>query len=160
MKYEIRKIKEEEYSVLEEFLYEAIFIPEGMERPPKDIIQTPELQIYLKNFGSMESDYGLVAVVDQKIVGAIWARIMNDYGHIDDETPSLALAIHQPYRGQGIGTKLLQFMMQILWKKGYQYVSLSVQKSNPARLLYEKLGFQKVNTVIGETEEIVMKHKL
>ena len=56
MKYEIRKIKEEEYSVLEEFLYEAIFIPEGMERPPKDIIQTPELQIYLKNFGSMESD--------------------------------------------------------------------------------------------------------
>ena len=30
MDYKIRKIKESEYSVLGDFLYEAIFIPEGV----------------------------------------------------------------------------------------------------------------------------------
>ncbi|MGO0807492.1 GNAT family N-acetyltransferase, partial [Clostridioides difficile] len=38
------------------------------------------------------------------VVGAIWVRIMNDYGHIDNDTPSLAMSVFQKYRGQGIGT--------------------------------------------------------
>lgn len=47
MDYKIREIKESEYSVLSDFLYEAIFIPKGMEKPPKSIIEQPELQEYL-----------------------------------------------------------------------------------------------------------------
>lgn len=43
MDYRIRKIKENEYSVLSDFLYEAIFIPYGTEKPPKSIIEQPEL---------------------------------------------------------------------------------------------------------------------
>lgn len=38
MDYKIRTILEEEYSLLENFLYEAIFVPEGMSVPPKSII--------------------------------------------------------------------------------------------------------------------------
>ena len=47
MDYKIREIKESEHSVLSDFLYEAIFIPKGMEKPPKSIIEQPELQEYL-----------------------------------------------------------------------------------------------------------------
>ena len=51
MDYKIRKMAKEEYSLLEYFLYEAIFVPEGMPAPPKSIINQPELQVYVADFG-------------------------------------------------------------------------------------------------------------
>lgn len=80
MDYIIREIQETEYGVLEDFLYEAIYVPEGIERPPRDILMIPELQVYLCDFGKSSHDYGFVAVMKDKIIGAVWARIMNDYG--------------------------------------------------------------------------------
>lgn len=87
MDYIIREISEEEYNLLEDFLYEAVFIPEGADAPPKTITRQPELQIYIADFGKRKDDTGLVALVGGKVVGAAWVRIMDDYGHIDDETP-------------------------------------------------------------------------
>lgn len=75
MEYKIREIKPKEYPLLEDFLYEAIFIPEGVEPPSKDITKEPELQIYFYDFGKRD-DNGLVAEIDGKIVGAVWTRIM------------------------------------------------------------------------------------
>lgn len=51
MGYQIRKIRENDYPILADFLYEAIFIPEGIEKPPKSIIEKPELQVYIADFG-------------------------------------------------------------------------------------------------------------
>ena len=45
MNYRIRKIQKQEYPLLDNFLYEAIFIPEGIDPPPKAIITSPELQV-------------------------------------------------------------------------------------------------------------------
>ena len=56
MDYKIRKIKEAEYSVLGDFLYEAIFIPEGVKPPPREIIEQPELQVYISDFGKHKGD--------------------------------------------------------------------------------------------------------
>ena len=89
------------------FYYEVIFIPEGMEKPPKSIIEQQELQVYIANFGKSD-DWCLVAEVKEKIVGAVWVRIMNDYGHIDDETPSLAISLYEEYRHLGLGTALMK----------------------------------------------------
>lgn len=161
MNYLIREIQESEYHVLEDFLYEAIYIPEGEQKPNKEIVKTPELQVYLHNFGKGQGDYGFVALADNKIIGVVWGRIMNDYGHIDDNTPSLALAVYSEYRGQGIGTALIQKIMNKLRESSYDCVSLSVQKSNPAFHLYKKLGFEIVGKTMGETEEeIIMRHLL
>ena len=52
MDYIIRKLKQEEVKVLDTFLYEAIFIPEGVEAPSREIINQPELQVYVENFAS------------------------------------------------------------------------------------------------------------
>jgi len=108
--YTIRTIKEQEYSLLNDFLYEVIFIPDGIEPPPKDVIASPELQIYVDRFGTLEDDYGLVAEVEEKIVGAVWVRVINDYGHIDDKTPSLAISLYKDYRGHGIETDMMKAM--------------------------------------------------
>lgn len=53
----------------------------------------------------------MVAEVNNEIVGAVWVRIMNDYGHIDDETPSLAISLLKEYRNYGIGTELMKQML-------------------------------------------------
>ena len=74
---------------------------------------------------------------------------MNDYGHIDNQTPSLAIALYPQYRKQGIGTRLMQQMLQLLKDEGYTQVSLSVQKANYAYRMYKKLGFE----VITENDE-------
>lgn len=47
----IREMTADEYPLLEDFLYEAIFIPNGVEKPPREIIEGEELQVYIKDFG-------------------------------------------------------------------------------------------------------------
>ena len=148
MDYRIREIRENEYCILSEFLYEAIFIPEGTEKPPKSIIEQLELQVYIADFGKSD-DWCLVAEVKEKIVGAVWVRIMNDYGHIDDETPSFAISLYEEYRNMGIGTVLMRDMLEFLKNKGYKQTSLSVQKANYAVRMYQKVGFE----VIDKNEE-------
>ena len=148
MDYKIREIRKNEYSILFDFLYEAIFIPEGMDKPPKSIIEQPELQVYIKDFGKAD-DWCFVVEIKEKIVGAVWVRIMNDYGHIDDETPSFAISLYEEYRNMGIGTALMRDMLEFLKNKGYKRTSLSVQKVNYAVRMYQKVGFE----VIDENEE-------
>lgn len=155
--YVIREINESEYSVLKDFLYEAIFIPEGAEPPPKSIIENEELQVYVRDFGKLSDDKCLVAEKDGKIVGAVWTRIMNDYGHIDDSTPSLAISLYSEYRSLGIGTDLMKRMLELLKNCGYKQVSLSVQKANYAVKLYLDTGFE----IVSENdEEYIMVRKL
>ena len=149
MDYTIREIQKQEYPLLDNFLYEAIFIPEGVEPPPKNIITSPELQVYDEHFGESRDDWGLMAEADGKIVGAVWVRIMDDYGHIDNETPSLAISLYKEYRGLGIGTAMMKEILTLLKSHGYSRVSLSVQKANYAVKLYLKIGFE----IVGENEE-------
>ena len=58
--YRIRKLRQEEIHILDEFLYEAIFIPEGTKAPPKEIIKEPELQILGK----------------RKMISAMWRKYL------------------------------------------------------------------------------------
>lgn len=149
MNYNIRTISEGEGGLLQDFLYEAIFVPEGMPAPIKSIINQPELQVYIAGFGEKKDDIGLVAEVDKRAVGAVWVRIMNDYGHIDNDTPSFAISVYKDYRGLGIGTNLMKEMLCILKDRGYKQASLAVQKANYAVRMYQKTGFE----IVDENEE-------
>ena len=153
MNYTIRELSIDERNVLEIFLYHAIYIPEGITPPPFEIIKQPELQVYIERFGEQDGDICLVAEFDSKIVGAVWVRIMNDYGHVSDDMPSLAISLLPEYRGKGIGTALMQSMQEIVSKQGYKGISLSVQKQNYATNMYRKLGF---NTIEDKDEELIM----
>lgn len=153
----IREMQRAEYPLLENFLYEAIFVPNGNDPPPKSIIYRPELQVYISEFGTSKHDTCLVADINGEIVGAVWVRIMNDYGHIDDKTPSFAISVYKDYRGKGIGTALMKEMLIILKKRGYEQASLSVQKANYAADMYCKLGFR---VVYENEEEYLMLKKL
>ena len=153
MQAKIRTLKDDETDLLQTFLYEAIFVPEGAAPPPREIIEKPELRVYTDDFGSRKGDNGLVAVIDHQVVGAVWTRIMDDYGHVDDETPSFAIALYPAYRGQGIGTAMMKAMLALLKNQGYRQGSLAVQKANDAVKLYRDVGFEIVDE---NAEEYIM----
>ncbi len=149
MNYNIRKIREDEYNLLDDFIYEAIFIPEGVAPPPKSIINQPDLQVYIRNFGKEKDDICFVAEADGKVIGAVWVRDMSDYGHIADGVPSFAISLYKEYRNFGIGTRLMETMLQELKEKGYERASLAVQKANYAVRMYKKVGFE----IVDENDE-------
>lgn len=150
--FRIREIREEEKILLEDFLYEAIFQREGDNLLPRDIIRQPELKVYIEDFGRL-GDYCLVAEVDERIVGAVWTRILSDdvkgYGNIDSDTPEFAISVYKEYQGGGIGKKLMIEMLWVLKEQGYRRTSLAVQKDNYALKMYKAVGF----STIKETEE-------
>lgn len=153
----IRDIRADELPLLEDFLYEAIFVPEGVTPPQRSVIREPLLWRTIEGFGMLPDDRCLVAEVAGQVVGAVWCRTADQYGHIDDETPSLSIALYPEFRGRGIGTALMRAMLVHLTEAGYARVSLSVQQENYARRLYESLGF----TTVGETGgELVMACQL
>lgn len=143
----IRPLLPARYTVLEEFLYHAIFVPEGIAPPPREITKLPELRVYLDDFGR-KHDHAFAAEQYGQIVGAVWVRIMQDYGHIDDQTPSFAVSLLPEMRGKGLGTALMALMLRHLQALGYPRASLAVQKENYAVRMYRALGFR----TIRETE--------
>ena len=142
----IRDMRESDYEYLPEFLYQAIFIPEGEKPPPKSIIHEPEIFVYIKDFGAGKGDIGVIAEQNSRIIGAAWTRIVPAFGYIDDETPELAVSVFPGFRGYGTGSKLLKKLFSLLREQGYKRTSLSVQKDNPAKRLYKRLGYE----IIGE----------
>ena len=132
----------EERPLLNDFLYEAIYIPDGVTPPPRSIILNDDLQVYVRDYGIRPDDRCLVAEIDGRVFGAVWTRIMKDYGHVADDIPSLAISLYKEYRNQGIGSDLLGQMLQLLRWNGYHKVSLSVQKENYAAGMYLKAGFE------------------
>ena len=157
MDYTIRELRQNEVKILDTFLYEAIFVPEGVAAPLRNIIKQPELQVYVTDFGKHKGDICYVAETENKIVGAVWVRIMDDYGHVDDETPSFAISLLKDYRNYGIGTKLMKRMLSELKEQGYKQTSLSVQKMNYAVRMYKKVGFEIINE---NDEEYIMMCEL
>ena len=138
---ELRELNKVDYPFLEDFLYHAIFLPKGAALLPREIVFQSEIYIYIKDFGGKD-DCGVVVESDGKIVAMAWTRIIAGYGHIDNNTPELAISVLPDYRGNGIGTKLMEYLCELLHKRGYKQTSLSVQKANPAVRFYERLGYK------------------
>jgi ribosomal protein S18 acetylase RimI-like enzyme len=145
MSYTIRPLTDTDKVFLRDMLYQAIFVPEGETPPPRDIVEHPELARYIENWGQPD-DMGFAAVDNEteQPVGAAWLRLIHGYGYIDDTTPELSIALLPEHRSKGAGTLLLQQILETA-QAHYPAVSLSVSSRNPARFLYQRMGFEIVN---------------
>ena len=145
---------------LSEMLYEAIFIPSGEKKLPKEIIEEPELNNYIKDFGR-KHDYCLVAKLENELIGAIWIRQFSlnnkGYGFVNEETPELSMALKPDFRGKGIGKIMLKEMLTKLVELKLKQVSLSVDKRNYAYEMYKKNAFIEIET---EKNSVKMLRKL
>lgn len=138
----IRPLRTGEQWLLTEFLYEAVWRPDGAPPVPRTVLQEPALRRYVEDFGWAADDRCLAA--------AVWVRRMHGFGHVDDATPELAIALYPEYRGRGIGTLLLRAMLERLRQEGCARVSLSVQRENRAAAWYLREGFELLAERDGE----------
>ncbi len=140
--------------LLAEMMFQAIFVPDGAEPPPCSIIDEPTLRKYFSAFGAVAGDIGYKAIDDETghAIGAAWLRLLQGaqqgYGYVDDATPELSIALDPAYRGQGVGTLLLEALFAAAAEE-YTAISLSVWPENPAYRLYQRLGF----VVVKEDED-------
>ena len=145
----IRPLTRKDQPFLWSMLYQALHVPQGGDPPSPEIMKRPELRRYVQEWGQPE-DMGFVATDEalQRVVGAAWIRLLagenRGYGHVDDSTPELSMAVLPAYRGRGLGTLLLTNLMLAAGLK-HRSVSLSVQADNPARHLYDRLGFAPIS---------------
>ena len=156
--YIIRSMRAEEYPLLEEFLYQAIYVPEGFEGevPHNVIYDDPKCRAAFEGFGEPPDDRALVAEHDGDVVAACWVRTTDEYGHIDEATPSFSISAFREHRGKGVGTALMTRMLDELFEEGYARTSLSVQKENPAVRLYLRLGFRIVGNGADSSEWLMV----
>ncbi|OJJ17941.1 hypothetical protein BKI52_29230 [marine bacterium AO1-C] len=157
-----RKIASEEISFLREMLYESLFVPEGAEPFDKSILEQPQIARYIQGWGNSPNDVACVAVsAEGNLIGAIWGRTFTKeapgYGFVDEQTPEIGMAVKEGYRSQGIGTQLISEITQVYQDMGVEALSLSVNKQNKAKYLYEILGFE---TVRENGDTLVMKKEL
>lgn len=153
----IRKMHPNEYPLLGDFLYQAIYQPDTTNLAPKSIINKPELQVYIKDFGRQKDDYCFCAEVNNRIIGAVWVRNINGYGSIDNVTVEFAISFFDKYQRMRIGTALMKKMLEYLKKLNYPKASLAVQKENYAVRMYQKVGFE---IACENEQEYIMIHRL
>ena len=87
-------------------------------------------------FNPDRGGFVIIAHEDKKIAGAV---IVNETG-MDGYIPEnilVYIAVHKNYRGKGLGKQLMQHAMQ----RAKGSIALHVEPDNPAKFLYEKLGF-------------------
>jgi ribosomal protein S18 acetylase RimI-like enzyme len=153
----IREIQPEDYPLLEEFLYLAVYQRDPLQPIPRSVIDEPRVRNYIDGFGERVHDNGLVAEADGRVIGAAWARVLGGdprgYGYIDDTTPELAISLLPEYRNKGIGTRLMRRLLGHLAAAGYARTSLSVDKDNYASRMYARLGFA---LVAEQNEDLLM----
>lgn len=105
------------------------------------------------------TDFGVVAEVDDSPAGAVWARLLTadraGYGYVADDVPELTLGVAPRFRRRGVARAALTEVIQQARAASYGRLSLSVDPDNPARKLYESLGFRKTG-VVGTSDTMVL----
>jgi ribosomal protein S18 acetylase RimI-like enzyme len=141
--YKIRPLALQDEPFLWEMLYHAVYVPEGHAPFPREIINEPKIRQYVEHWG-MADDIGFIALDANIPVGAVWLRKFTEenkgFGFIDSMTPEMCIALLPDYRGQGIGSALLNQLFEFA-REDYASISLSVSTDNPAYRLYERMGF-------------------
>ncbi len=104
--------------------------------------------LYVKAWGR-PGDTAVIAIGEGFPVGAAWYRLFGSdkpgYGFVDERTPELAIAVVPSARGKGVGSALLDALLDRARAAGHGSISLSVDRNNAGAIeLYERHGFSQV----------------
>jgi ribosomal protein S18 acetylase RimI-like enzyme len=138
---------------LRKMMYEAAaWNPDWPREEVIEALSTPILARYVDGW-RRPGDAGVIAELEGEAIGAAWYRLFTaeepGYGFVDQRTPELGLAVVPLHRRRGVGTALLEALIERAREEGYPALSLSVEPSNRSRRMYERVGFEKVGEFGG-----------
>lgn len=128
------------------WLHVALWDPPPAGLRPLEVLEAPGVRIYAEQWGR-DTDVGLVARVDGKDAGACWMRLLPSgvgLASVDDATPQLGIALEPAFQHRGHGQPLMLAALDAARAAGYRNVALTVHPQNPARFMYERCGFRKI----------------
>jgi ribosomal protein S18 acetylase RimI-like enzyme len=112
---------------------------------PEELIEQSGHGYLLEHWGR-PGDTAVVAELEGAVVGAAWYRYWTEashsYGYVDPATPEIGLGVDRRFRRRGIGMSLMVGLLAAAQNQGVRSVSLSVERDNPALVLYRGLGFE------------------
>ncbi|MCU1351958.1 MAG: putative acetyltransferase [Acidimicrobiales bacterium] len=137
----------------------AVWRPDKATPTADQVLADPRYARYLAGW-PRHGDYGVVAEQDGP-VGAAWYRTFTEathgHGFVAEDVPELAIAVIASRRHEGIGRRLLVDLIEASEAQGHAALSLTVNHGNPARRLYESVGFQPVGKP-RETASTMIRH--
>lgn len=157
----IRPVRPEDVPFLWDMAWEAVAVsPEMRALGREAAFAVPEIRRYLDAWGRA-GDTGVVAVdADNRRLGAAWYRRFSvdarGYGFVAPDIPELSIGVMPVARGQGVGSALLDALLAMAREQGQHGVSLSVDRQNPARRLYERHGFRDAGISSPEDTSVTM----
>ncbi len=121
----------------------AVWRPDKPTPTGDEVLADPRYAMYLAGW-PRPGDHGVVAEQGGP-VGAAWYRTYTEVspgiGFVAEDVPELSIAVIASRRHEGIGRRLLVELIDASVDQGYPALSLSVREQNPARSLYESVGF-------------------
>jgi ribosomal protein S18 acetylase RimI-like enzyme len=162
MKYILRAAVPDDQPFLWQMLYYAAHMDESNE-PPESARVNPDLAPYVEGFGRPD-DFGVIALdaATSARAGAAWIRRMPAnwllYRFVDASTPELAIAVTPSHIGRGAGSLMLARLIADA-AAIHTAIALSVRANNPAKALYERLGFTIVTEITNRVggKSLIMK---
>ncbi len=132
---------------LRQMLYEAVFWRAAANKPSfEEALALPDVSKALADWGERDGETAVIATIQSNPVGAAWYRYMTDdtsiRGYINETIPVLVIGVHPDYRHQGIGGKLIEWLIDHAANHAIPKISLMVSKDNYAIHLYRQQGFQ------------------
>lgn len=157
----VREAGADDVEAIKWALYAALaWNPDRVLPPVEFVLHHPEAERYHRDWGR-PGDLGVIATIGGEVVGVAYCRLFteDDHGHgyVDDATPEVAVAVREGHRRAGIGARLLQELADVALRNGFTRLSLSVDLENPARRLYERLGYEEVG---GDEDGVRMLNEL
>ena len=142
----IRRGNRQDVRFLKDMLRHAFYWRSG------GALEDSSLWRYVAGWGR-RGDAAVVALEGGLPIGAAWYRLFTrdepGFGFVDEETPEISIAVVPSRRGRGIGSELLDALIDVAQEQGYSGLSLSVADESPAMHMFQQLGFEKAAQTDG-----------
>ena len=125
--------------------------PDGVTGRTRDILNDPIIKPYYEDWGHPD-DIGYAAVKDDEMIGAIWSRIKSCVTNLYSEYPELSIGVLPEYQNKGIGSSLLQSLINRCRMK-YPGLRLGInEKATRVLSFYVKFGFVEYDKYNGSPQ--------